>query len=135
MGDKPIIAISHLGCEKTGLILNICWVSWYKGYGVDNNEELADYVIVNTCSFIQAAQEESVRTLCLAEADKKIVITAVWLTLPERLLEELPEAVAVVGSGDYHKIVDVIERVGGERVRKFRLNRHTLPMKQRRYHN
>ena len=42
------------------------------GYGVDSNEELADYVIVNTCSFIESAREESVRTLVeLAEAKKK----------------------------------------------------------------
>ena len=89
------------------------------GYQIDSNEELADYVIVNTCSFIQAAREESVRTLVeLAEADKKIVITGCMAQhFQGELLEELPEAVAVVGSGDYHKIVDVIERTAtGERV-------------------
>jgi ribosomal protein S12 methylthiotransferase len=89
------------------------------GYQVDSNEELADYVIVNTCSFIQAAREESVRTLVeLAEADKKIVITGCMAQhFQGELLEELPEAVAVVGSGDYHKIVEVIERTQtGERV-------------------
>jgi len=37
----------------------------------------------------------------------------------EQLLDELPEAVAVVGTGDYHKIVNVIERVEqGERVKQ-----------------
>ncbi|MCX7596692.1 MAG: 30S ribosomal protein S12 methylthiotransferase RimO, partial [Fischerella sp.] len=37
----------------------------------------------------------------------------------EQLLQELPEAVAVVGTGDYHKIVDVIKRVEqGERVKQ-----------------
>ena len=35
----------------------------------------------------------------------------------QELLAEIPEAVAVVGSGDYHKIVDVIARAErGERV-------------------
>jgi len=64
MGKKPIVAISHLGCEKNridsehmlGLLIQA-------GYEVDANEEIADYVIVNTCSFIEAAREESVRTL------------------------------------------------------------------------
>lgn len=91
------------------------------GYGVDSNEELADYVIVNTCSFIEAAREESVRTLVeLAEANKKIVITGCMAQhFQEQLLEELPEAVAVVGTGDYHKIVDVIARVEqGDRVKE-----------------
>jgi len=91
------------------------------GYSVDTDEELAEYVIVNTCSFIEAAREESVRTLVeLAEAQKKIVITGCMAQhFQAQLLEELPEAVAVVGTGDYHKIVDVITRVQkGERVRE-----------------
>jgi ribosomal protein S12 methylthiotransferase len=122
MGEKPTIAISHLGCEKNridtehmlGLLVNA-------GYGVDSNEELADYVIVNTCSFIEAARQESVKTLVeLAEAKKKIVITGCMAQhFQEQLLEELPEAVAIVGTGDYHKIVDVIERAErGERVKE-----------------
>ena len=90
MGDKPTISISHLGCEKNrvdtehmlGLLVEA-------GYSVDSDEQLADYVIVNTCSFIEAAREESVRTLVeLAEADKKIVITGCMAQhFQEQLLE------------------------------------------------
>lgn len=122
MGDKPIIAISHLGCEKNRIDTeHMLGLLVEAGYGVDTNEELADYVIINTCSFIAAAREESVRTLVeLAEADKKIVITGCLAQhFQEQLLEELPEAVAVVGTGDYHKIVDIIQRVEqGERVKQ-----------------
>jgi ribosomal protein S12 methylthiotransferase len=122
MGDKPTIAISHLGCEKNRIDTeHMLGLLVQAGYGVDTNEDLADYVIVNTCSFIQAAREESVRTLVeLAEADKKIVITGCMAQhFQEQLLEELPEAVAVVGTGDYHKIVDVIQRAAeGERVKE-----------------
>ena len=76
--------------------------------------------IVNTCSFIEAAREESVKTLVeLAEADKKIIISGCMAQhFQEELLEELPEAVALVGTGDYQNIVNVIERVeAGERVK------------------
>lgn len=122
MGDKPTIAISHLGCEKNRIDTeHMLGLLVQAGYSVDTNEELADYVIVNTCSFIQAAREESVRTLVeLAETDKKIVITGCMAQhFQEQLLEELPEAAAVVGTGDYHKIVDVISRVeAGERVKQ-----------------
>ncbi|MFM2063248.1 MAG: hypothetical protein RLZZ507_2918 [Cyanobacteriota bacterium] len=122
MGDKPTIAISHLGCEKNRIDTeHMLGLLVEAGYGVDTNEELADYVIVNTCSFIEAAREESVRTLVeLAEANKKVVITGCMAQhFQEQLLEELPEAVAVVGTGDYHKIVNVIERVEqGERVKQ-----------------
>jgi ribosomal protein S12 methylthiotransferase len=121
MGEKPTIAISHLGCEKNRIDTeHMLGLLVQAGYGVDTNEELADYVIVNTCSFIEAAREESVRTLVeLAEANKKIVITGCMAQhFQAQLLEELPEAVAVVGTGDYHKIVNVIERAEqGERVK------------------
>ena len=122
MGDKSTIAISHLGCEKNRIDTeHMLGLLVQAGYGVDSNEELADYVIVNTCSFIQAARQESVRTLVeLAEANKKIVIAGCMAQhFQEQLLDELPEAVAVVGTGDYHKIVDVIQRVEeGERVKQ-----------------
>jgi ribosomal protein S12 methylthiotransferase len=122
MGNKPIIAFSHLGCEKNRIDTeHMLGLLVQAGYEVDADEELADYVIVNTCSFIQAAREESVRTLVeLAEADKKIVITGCMAQhFQEQLLDELPEAVALVGTGDYHKIVDVIQRAEtGERVKE-----------------
>lgn len=118
--SKPTIAISHLGCEKNRIDSeHMLGLLAQAGYPVDANEELADYVIVNTCSFIEAAREESVRTLVeLAEAQKKIIISGCLAQhFQEQLLEELPEAVALVGTGDYQKIVEIIERVEqGERV-------------------
>lgn len=122
MGEKPTIAISHLGCEKNRIDTeHMLGLLVEAGYSVDTNEELADYVIVNTCSFIEAAREESVKTLVeLAEANKKVVITGCMAQhFQEQLLEELPEAVALVGTGDYHKIVNVMGRVEqGERVKQ-----------------
>lgn len=122
MGKTPTIAISHLGCEKNRIDTeHMLGLLVQAGYQVDSNEELADYVIVNTCSFIEAAREESVRTLVeLAEAKKKIVIAGCMAQhFQEQLLEELPEAVALVGTGDYHKIVEVIQRTeNGEKVKQ-----------------
>lgn len=121
MATQPTIAFTHLGCEKNRIDTeHMIGLLAEAGYPVDNNEELADYVVVNTCSFIQAAREESVRTLVeLAEANKKIVITGCMAQhFQDELLNELPEAVAIVGTGDYHKIVQVIQQVEqGERVK------------------
>jgi len=125
MGNKPTIAVSHLGCEKNridsehmlGLLVDA-------GYAVDANEEIADYVIVNTCSFIGDARQESINTLMeLAQTNKKIIVTGCLVQHDfiqgGDLLEELPEAVAVVGTGDYQKIVEVIQQVEqGQRVRE-----------------
>ncbi|BAC09116.1 30S ribosomal protein S12 methylthiotransferase RimO [Thermosynechococcus vestitus] len=119
---KPKIAFAHLGCDKNRVDTeHMIGLLAAAGYGVGTDETEADYVIVNTCSFIQAAREESVRTLVeLAEANKKIVITGCLAQhFQGELLAELPEAVAVVGSGDYQHIVEVIERVErGERVQQ-----------------
>lgn len=121
MGHKPTIALSHLGCEKNRVDSeHMLGLLAEAGYGVGANEESADYVIVNTCSFIQAAREESVRTLVeLAEADKRIVITGCLAQhFKDELLEEIPEAAALVGTGDYHKIVNVIEQAeAGDRIK------------------
>jgi ribosomal protein S12 methylthiotransferase len=120
MGNKPTIAISHLGCEKNRIDTeHMLGLLVQAGYQVDSNEELADYVIVNTCSFIEDARKESVRTLVeLAEANKKIVIAGCMAQhFKEQLLEEIPEAVAVLGTGDYHQIVDAIQQAeAGQRV-------------------
>jgi len=121
MDHKPTIAFTHLGCEKNRVDTeHMLGLLVQAGYSVDANEELADYVIVNTCSFIAAAREESVRTLVeLAEAKKKLVVTGCLAQhFQSELLEELPEAVALVGTGDYHQIVQIIERTeAGERVK------------------
>ena len=121
MGIKPTIAVSHLGCEKNRIDSeHMLGLLAQSGYGIDNTEELADYVIVNTCSFIADARQESVRTLVeLAENQKKIIIAGCMAQhFQEELLAELPEAVALVGTGDYQNIVDIIERVeAGERVK------------------
>jgi ribosomal protein S12 methylthiotransferase len=91
------------------------------GYGVSADESEAAVVVVNTCSFIQDARTESVRTLVeLAEQGKQIVIAGCLAQhFQEELLEALPEARAIVGTGDYQHIVEVLERVeAGERVNR-----------------
>ncbi len=121
MGLKPTVAFNHLGCEKNRVDTeHMLGLLVQAGYQVDTNEELADYVVVNTCSFIEEAREESVRTLVeLAAAKKKVVITGCLAQhFQNELLEEIPEAVALVGTGDYNRIVEVIERAeAGERVK------------------
>lgn len=121
MASTPTIAVTHLGCEKNRVDTeHMLGLLVQAGYAVDSNEDLADYVIVNTCSFIEAARRESVRTLVeLAEANKKIVITGCLAQhFQNELLDEIPEAVALVGTGDYQNIVDVIRRAeAGERVK------------------
>ena len=89
------------------------------GYGISSNEADASVVVVNTCSFIQEAREESVRTLVgLADQGKELIIAGCLAQhFQEELLESLPEAKAIVGTGDYQHILEVLQKVeAGERV-------------------
>lgn len=77
----------------------------------------ADVIIVNTCGFIDSAKQESIETILeMAEYKtegqcKKLIVTG---CLAERyaddILSELPEVDAVLGTGDYDKIIEIINR-------------------------
>ncbi|MFZ0409718.1 MAG: 30S ribosomal protein S12 methylthiotransferase RimO [Cyanobium sp.] len=116
----PTIAFAHLGCEKNRVDTeHMLGLLAQAGYGVSADEREASVVVVNTCSFIQDAREESVRTLVeLAEQGKELIIAGCLAQhFQQELLESLPEARAIVGTGDYQHIVEVLKRVeAGERV-------------------
>ena len=119
---RPTVAFAHLGCEKNRVDTeHMVGLLAKAGYGVSTNEQEAAVVVVNTCSFIQDAREESVRTLVgLAEQGKELIIAGCLAQhFQEELLESIPEAKAIVGTGDYQHIVEVLERVeAGERVNR-----------------
>ena len=85
----------------------------------------ADVVIVNTCSFIRDAKEESIETILSLAAVKgkrkgqKLVVTG---CLPQRygkeLLRELPEVDLFVGTGEFHRIADLLEESAKGKVRQ-----------------
>ena len=124
--NKPTVAFAHLGCEKNRVDTeHMLGLLAQAGYGVSADESDANVVVVNTCSFIQDAREESVRTLVeLAEQGKELIIAGCLAQhFQEELLESLPEARAIVGTGDYQHIVSVLERVeAGERVKQVSAN-------------
>ncbi|HJN35840.1 MAG TPA: 30S ribosomal protein S12 methylthiotransferase RimO, partial [Prochlorococcaceae cyanobacterium Fu_MAG_50] len=123
---KPTVAFAHLGCEKNRVDTeHMLGLLAQAGYGVSSDENEAAVVVVNTCSFIQDAREESIRTLVeLAEQGKELIIAGCLAQhFQDELLESLPEAKAIVGTGDYQHIVDVLERVeSGERVHRVSAN-------------
>ncbi len=90
---------------------------------IDDPSE-ADILIVNTCSFIDSAKEESISTI-LQMADYKktgkcrglIVAGCLGQRYREDLLQELPEVDAIVGTGAWHRINEAVEAVlQGQRV-------------------
>jgi ribosomal protein S12 methylthiotransferase len=89
------------------------------------SEEEADVVIINTCGFIRAAQEESIDAILAATAAKergrcgRVVVAGCLPQLFNRdLAAALPEADLFVGTGEFHRIADLLEGCGTKRARK-----------------
>jgi ribosomal protein S12 methylthiotransferase len=81
---------------------------------VDTPEE-ADVIVVNTCSFIQPATDESIDTVLEMAGYKetgnceKLIVTGCMVQRFGRALEdELPEVDHFLGTGEYHRIDEVL---------------------------
>lgn len=117
---KKKVGFVHLGCPKnlvdTETMLGILDKDQHE---IVADESQADIVLVNTCAFIDSAQQESVRALAgLAEQGKELLITGCLAQkFQGELLDLFPEARAVVGINNVGEIGDVMKRVEkGERV-------------------
>lgn len=110
------ILLVSLGCDK-----NLCDSEAMLGllrdnnYNITNDEYEADVVIVNTCSFINDAMEESVNTVLeMAELKKErlkylIVTGCLAQRFKEEIFDEIPEVDACLGTSSFDKIVEVIK--------------------------
>jgi ribosomal protein S12 methylthiotransferase len=81
---------------------------------VDSPEE-ADVIVVNTCSFIQPATEESIDTVLemagykeAGTCEKLIVTGCMVQRFGNALEDELPEVDHFLGTGEYHRIDEVL---------------------------
>lgn len=110
---KKIALVSH-GCAKnlvdSELILGILADN---GYEITLDDTASDIVIVNTCSFINDAERESVNSILeLVNEGKKVIVTGCLSQKHgKELRDAIPEVSALIGTTDFHKIVDVIKRL------------------------
>ena len=94
---RPVrVGLISLGCAKNLVDAEIMLGTLLKdGVEITNDAAQADVVIVNTCSFIDSAQEESVDTILesaeLREAKNRGQGLIVSGCLPQRFREELPK--------------------------------------------
>lgn len=133
------IGIVSLGCAKnlvdTEVMLGILGG---EGYKIVADPEEADVIIVNTCAFIDSAKEESINTILEMAAYKEnrcrllIVCGCMAERYHDEIMQELPEVDAVVGTGDYVQIAEVIKRAEqGEKVVLFGHMNDRLPEETR----
>ena len=118
MGMK--VYFISLGCPKnlvdSEVMLGILTEHHYE---IINSPDLADVIVINTCSFIHDAKQESIDAI-LEMIDykkpgigncKKLVVTG---CLPQRYIKELalelPEVDLFVGTSEYGLIVDFLKQ-------------------------
>ena len=114
-----------LGCAKnlvdTELMLGILNEN---GIELVTNPADADILIVNTCAFIQAAKEESITTILnMAEYKESgrcralIVAGCLGQRYGQELLDEIPEADAIIGTSAWDRIMEAVrDSLRGHRV-------------------
>ena len=126
--DKTFAMIS-LGCAKN--LVNseqMLYLLDEAGYRLGPDPEGADFAIVNTCGFIDAAKSEAIENILSLAALKNegklgglIVTGCLSERYKDSILAELPEIDAVLGVGSFSEIVDAAERVcAGETYASFR---------------
>lgn len=113
---------TSLGCARNlvdsevmiGLLLQA-------GYELEPEAEHADFLVVNTCGFLEAARQEGFSVIQELFASKKegakiIVAGCMVHKCRDELQQKFPEIHAFLGSGDVEKIVGAVEQgISGEK--------------------
>lgn len=110
------IALESLGCSKNLVDAEIMMgILNRKGYKLVGDFEEADIILVNTCGFIESAKQESIDTILdLAQLKEtgnlKLLIVTGCLAqrYSNELQAEIPEIDAIVGTGSYQQIDEII---------------------------
>ena len=122
--DREKVCLVSLGCPKN-LVDSEVMLGILKKHHFELiiDEKEADILIVNTCGFIGDAKEESIDAILrLVELKEKgrcrllIVTGCLSQRYKEELAEELPEVDYFIGTGEYHRIAEIIKKSPSSRL-------------------
>ncbi len=117
---------TSLGCSKN-LVDSQVMLGHLKldGFNVAASPEDAEVIIVNTCSFVEAAKRESIETvldLATFKEDGKCQALVMSGCMAQRyhgeLEAEMPEIDMFIGTGEYHKIVPLLRALDEGKLEK-----------------
>jgi ribosomal protein S12 methylthiotransferase len=111
------VGFISLGCPKNLVDSEVMMgILAREGYELTPRADEAEVLVVNTCSFIEPAQKESVDAILeMAEhkkfgsAKKLIVAGCLVERYRDQILEQVPEVDAVVGTGEVERILEAVE--------------------------
>ncbi len=124
MKKNHLIYFESLGCDKNLVDSEVMLgMLNQEGFILTMNPDDADIIIVNTCSFIHDAKEESVNTIIeyarlKEQGQLKVLIVVGCLTelYKEEVMEEIPEIDGVLGAANYNRIIEAVnEALAGRR--------------------
>ncbi|GAA4142353.1 30S ribosomal protein S12 methylthiotransferase RimO [Actinomadura keratinilytica] len=124
MSNRRTVSLVTLGCARNEVDSEELAARLEEsGWGLTDNADDADVVVVNTCGFIEAAKKDSIDTLLAAHDSGAKVVAAGCMAerYGRELAEALPEADAVLGFDDYAAIGERLDDVLAGR----RLTPHT----------
>lgn len=113
--DKKVYFAS-LGCSKNLVDAEVMLGQLdLNGFVVTMEADKADVIIVNTCSFIDAAKQESIEVILELADNKKnglckaLVVSGCMAQRYSSEIEvELPEVDLIIGTGEYYKISELL---------------------------
>ncbi|TAM80557.1 MAG: 30S ribosomal protein S12 methylthiotransferase RimO [Acidobacteria bacterium] len=116
----PKVGMVSLGCPKNlvdsevmlGLLAR-------QGYELTPRAEDADILVVNTCSFIEPAKQESINTILemaehkkSGEAKKLVVAGCLVERYRQQILKEIPEVDFVIGTNELERVLEACQLDG-----------------------
>jgi ribosomal protein S12 methylthiotransferase len=109
----PRVSFVSLGCPKA-LVDSERIITRLRaeGYELTRGHAGADLAIVNTCGFLDSAQEESLAAIGAAlNENGKVIVTGCMGAEPEKITARYPDVLAVTGPQQYETVVDAVHRV------------------------
>jgi ribosomal protein S12 methylthiotransferase len=113
LGPRQKVGFVSLGCPKNLVDTEVMMGLLARaGAELTRRAEDADVIVVNTCSFIESAQQESVNTILEMAAHKtggkakKLVVAGCLVErFRDQIRRDIPEVDAVVGTGELENIL------------------------------
>ena len=120
---KESVCLISLGCSKN-LVDSEHVLGFLReaGFVPVSKLEEADTAVINTCGFIQAAVEETINTILEVAAKKgrgrlrRLFVMGCFVQrYGYKLLKEMPEVDGWLGTGEIHRIVEIIKETEKDR--------------------
>ena len=114
------VYIETLGCPKNFNDTEVARAFLIEnGIEIGDSPEESDFIIVNTCGFINDAKRESIDRifdmLSYKEDGKKIIVSGcLSQRYSNELSEEIPEADAFIGVNDYPELPELLKKLSSE---------------------